>query len=424
MQIGPHCLPRLIKREAGPFCPGVKGMFDAKSLFEMMVQGGNQRPAAAAQPQNGMPDLGDLLRQFTEGGNQGGQNAGGQSSQSGGAGGGSNALEDLMRQFSPDKLGNGDRTRNEAGGTAPSGSSGGNPLEDLLRQFTQQQGNQTSSGQAPAGHMRELPDASSPGSSGTGSTGTGGGGGFGDLLGEVLGQGRDAAGKAGESTQDALRDMLQKIGGNNADAGQLVKQLSDFIGNNKLGAGAALGGLGALIFGTQTGRSIAMSAAKIGALAVVGGLAYKAYQNYSQGRPMGSGSSEPEAAPAGTGFEADEVSNDAAITYIRGMIAAAAADGRIDATEQSQIIDTLSQQGLDAAAEEFLARELNNPASIDDLVDGVANQTEALQLYTATRVAVEPDTAAEQQFLAVLADRLGISPDLRAHVDAAARGMA
>ncbi|MFT5510543.1 MAG: uncharacterized membrane protein YebE (DUF533 family) [Hyphomicrobiaceae bacterium] len=200
-------------------------------------------------------------------------------------------------------------------------------------------------------------------------------------------------------------------------------QLSDFIANNKVGAGAALGGLGALIFGTQTGRSIAVSAAKLGALAVVGGLAYKAYQNYSQGQPMGSGSAEPEAAPAGTGFAADEVSNEAAVTYIRGMIAAAAADGRIDAAEQSQIIDTLSQQGLDAAAEEFLANELNNPASIDDLVAGVTNQTEALQLYTATRVAVEPDTGAEQQFLAVLADRLGISADLRAHVDAAARGM-
>ena len=95
----------------------------------------------------------------------------------------------------------------------------------------------------------------------------------------------------------------------------------------------------------------------------------------------------------------------------------------VDAAEQEQIIGTLSQQGLDAGAEEFLANELNNPASIDELSAGVTNQTEALQLYTAARVSIEPDTSAEQQFLAVLADRLGITPDLRAHVDAAARGM-
>jgi len=220
-----------------------------------------------------------------------------------------------------------------------------------------------------------------------------------------------------------MREVLEKIGGSGADASDMMRQLTDFIGNNKVGAGAALGGLGALIFGTRTGRSIAMSAAKLGALAIVGGLAYKAYQNYSQARPLGSGTVEPEAAPAGTGFEADEVSDAAAVTYIRGMIAAAAADGRIDAAEQEQIIGALSQQGLDAGAEEFLANELDNPASIDDLVAGVTNQTESLQLYTAARVAIEPDTSAEQQFLAVLADRLGISPELRAHVDAAARGM-
>ena len=314
-----------------------------------------------------------------------------------------------MRQFGPGSAAGNDRADSGSGRTG-----GGNALEDLLRQFTEQK----SAGQAPSGQMRELPDAAAPNVGGRDT-----GGGLGDLLGEVFGQGRQAAGQASEGAQDTMREILEKIGGSGANANDMMKQLTDFIGNNKLGAGAALGGLGALVFGTRTGRSIAMSAAKLGALAVVGGLAYKAYQNYSQGRPLGSGTVEPEAAPAGTGFEAEEVSDAAAAMYIRGMIAAAAADGRIDAAEQEQMIGALSQQGLDAGAEEFLANELNNPASIDDLVAGVSNQTEGLQLYTAARVAIEPDTSAEQQFLAVLADRLGISPDLRAHVDAAARGM-
>ncbi|MFY0613789.1 MAG: tellurite resistance TerB family protein [Hyphomicrobiaceae bacterium] len=382
-------------------------MFDAKSLFEMMVKGaGDQggRASGGRGAADGMPDLGDLLRQFTEGGNQGG----GRAQPAGQSGGGGNVLEDLMRQFGPG--GNNANSSNERGGGTSSGS---NPLEDLLRQFTQQKGGD----QAPSGGMRELPDANDR------NTGSNSGGGLGDLLGEVLGQGRQAAGKAGENAQDTMREMLEKIGGSGANAQDVLGQLTDFMSNNKVGAAAALGGLGALVFGTQTGRSLAMGAAKLGALAVVGGLAYKAYQNYSQGRPLVNERIEPEAAPAGTGFEADEVSDAAAVTYIRGMIAAAAADGRIDASEQEQMIGTMSQQGLDAGAEEFLANELNNPASIDDLVDGVSNQTEALQLYTAARVAIEPDTGAEQQFLAVLADRLGIAPDLRAHVDAAARGM-
>ncbi|MGI9478883.1 MAG: tellurite resistance TerB family protein [Hyphomicrobiaceae bacterium] len=385
-------------------------MFDAKSLFEMMVQGAGDQGGKASGgrgAQDGMPDLGDLLRQFTEGGQQGGAGRAQPAGQSGGGGG--NILEDLMRQFGP-KDNAGGETGSRGGGTQ-----GSNPLEDLLRQFTQEKRGD----QAPSGGMRELPDVGDR----QGGGGGGSGGNLGDLLGEVFGQGRDAAGKAGQNAQDTMREMLEKVGGSGANAQDMLGQLTDFISNNKVGAAAALGGLGALVFGTRTGRSIAMSAAKLGALAVVGGLAYKAYQNYSQGRPMESGSVEPEAAPAGTGFEADEVSDAAAVTYIRGMIAAAAADGRIEASEQEQMIGALSQQGLDAGAEEFLANELNNPASIDDLVNGVSNQTEALQLYTAARVAIEPDTGAEQRFLAVLADRLGIAPDLRAHVDAAARGM-
>ncbi len=67
-------------------------MFDAKSLFEMMVKGGNpsqtSAPAASSGGQGGMPDLGDLLRQFTDGGKQDGGSQSASPSSSGGSGGG------------------------------------------------------------------------------------------------------------------------------------------------------------------------------------------------------------------------------------------------------------------------------------------------------------------------------------------------
>ena len=64
------------------------------------------------------------------------------------------------------------------------------------------------------------------------------------------------------------------------------------------------------------------------------------------------------AAPQGSGFETAAVTNDAAITYIRGMIAAAAADGRIDAKEQQKILGGLQQAGLGAKAEEYEGKEI------------------------------------------------------------------
>jgi uncharacterized membrane protein YebE (DUF533 family) len=48
----------------------------------------------------------------------------------------------------------------------------------------------------------------------------------------------------------------------------------------------------------------------------------------------------------------------------------------------------------------------------------VTTPEEAVQLYTAARIAVEPDSAAEKQFLTALAGALGIDAKLAAHIDA------
>jgi uncharacterized membrane protein YebE (DUF533 family) len=109
------------------------------------------------------------------------------------------------------------------------------------------------------------------------------------------------------------------------------------------------------------------------------------------------------------------------VLYIRAMIAAAAADGRIDATEQQKILGGLQQAGLDQAAHQFLTSEINNPATVDDLAAGVTSQADAVQVYTAARVAIDDDNAQEHEFLTHLAQALGIDRELAAHVDAAAR---
>ena len=371
-------------------------MFDAKSLFEMMVRGAQPSQSPVQRGMEGADDLGDLLRQLTQG-------------QQGGGQGGQGGLGDILSNMFPNQ-----------------GQSGGSGSGSFGSPF----GGSTGGGSAP----QVAPGGGQGGGQGGGlgdilgqlqNQAGGGAGGLADILGKVFQQGADGVkeGAGRLSEQPGMREFAEKIGGGR-DPESVLQQLQDFLANNKVATGAALGGLGALVFGTSTGRSLASSAAKLGALALVGGLAYKAYRNYSAGQAPDASSIAPEAAPAGTGFDEGSVSNDAAQTYIRGMIAAAASDGRLDATEQQRIIGSLSGQGLDAQAEEFLAYELNNPASIDDLVAGVRTQEEAMQLYTAARVAIEPDTSAEQQFLAVLAGRLGIDDNLRAHIDAATRGAA
>ncbi len=389
-------------------------MFDARSLLEQIVNGAN-RNAAPGGGGGGLGDiLGDLMRGAggqgapagnvtarpgaTQGGGQGGlgdilgdllggANRAGPGAPGAPAASGGNALEDILRNLVPGQ------TRGVAPGTAPGTAEGGGGLADILGKLQQSLGGQSGAG----------------------------GGGIADVLGQILSQATQGAKEGAGRLSDATgaRDAFNRTTGQTPE--DLMAKLKELIANNQLGAGAALGGLGGLVLGTQTGRGLAVSAAKIGALALIGGLAYKAFQNYQAGRPLITGAHPAEAAPQGTGFEPQALTNQSATTYIRAMIAAANSDGRIDDSEKQRIFGALKQGGLESEAEAFLQHELGQPATVDELAAAVGSPEEAAQVYTAARIAIEPDTAGENAFLASLADRLGIDRQLASFIDNEAR---
>jgi uncharacterized membrane protein YebE (DUF533 family) len=249
-----------------------------------------------------------------------------------------------------------------------------------------------------------------------------GSGGLGGLAGQILTQATQGLGDAARQTgvQQGAGDALGRVtGGRTPD--QLIEQAKGVFSSNPALATAVLGGLGALVFGTSTGRSVAGSAAKLGGLALIGGLAYKAYQTYQAGKPLlNAAQQEVLPAPAGTGFEPQAATEATALVFIRAMIAAAAADGHIDAEEQSAILGGLKEAGLEQEAHEWLAQEMAKPASIDALVEAAESPELAAQIYTAARIAINPDNAAEKDFLAGLAGSLGLDAELVANIDAAA----
>lgn len=402
-------------------------MFDAKSILEGLVRGAAPQ-APAQQGGGGLGGLGDILGQVLGGGGQQGR---------GGAGGG--GLGDILSEIG--KMTN-------PGGSAPAGrgaradeqQGGGGGLADILAEVQRQiagQGGQGGGAHAPQPrHVSEAPAGGgglgdilgqlkdklgTPGGLGA----AGGAGGIADILGQILGQAtagaKEGATRIGEAT--GASDALGRATGGQSPE-ELLEKLKGLVRENPMAATGAAGGLGGLVLGTKTGRAVAGSAMRIGALALIGGLAYKAFQNYQAGKPLINGFEEAHVAPQGSGFEPAAVTNETAALYIKAMIAAAAADGRIDNAEQAKIIGGLKQAGVDAEAEEFLANELNNPASVTDLAGAVTTPEEAVQLYTAARLAVEPDTRGEQQFLGALAGALGIDAKLAAHIDATTRSAA
>src|SRR5262245_2585069 len=259
-----------------------------------------------------------------------------------------------------------------------------------------------------------------------------GGGGLRSVLGQILSQAaggvREASSRLDEAmgASKASGHALEQMTGKSP--AQIIAELKALLAENQVAAGAALGGLGALILGTPAGRALAATAARLGGLALIGGLAYKAYRAYQEDRPILQDPAAPgprsklATAPAGSGFEPGAFSHDGAQLLIRTMIAAASADGRIDQSERQRILGNLRAARTSPEAQRFLMQEVQRPASASDLAGEVGSPEQATQVYTAARIAVDLDSEEEHAFLSALAHELGLDRRLMAHIDATARG--
>lgn len=102
-----------------------------------------------------------------------------------------------------------------------------------------------------------------------------------------------------------------------------------------------------------------------------------------------------------------------AVLLIRAMIAAAAADGLIDADERAGILDRARNLGDDPETLQFLQAELDAPVDIAELVAQTPRSLSS-EVYAAALLAIELDTPQERAWMDGLAQRLGILPEARA----------
>ena len=124
----------------------------------------------------------------------------------------------------------------------------------------------------------------------------------------------------------------------------------------------------------------------------------------------------PEASPApprpvAPVREASSGGDTEAVLLIRAMIAAAYADGHLDEEERERIQSRLDGAGMDAEERAFMEREMAKPVSTAELVAGATTPELAEQVYAASLLAIEVDTAEERGYLAGLARLLGIDDE-------------
>lgn len=198
-----------------------------------------------------------------------------------------------------------------------------------------------------------------------------------------------------------------------------IDKLKGAIASNPGMAKAAGVGLAAVLLGTRSGRRVAGSAAKLGGLAVVGGLAYQAWQNWQRSGDAQAAGAGGEALPPPGQVQSGEDEQERAKGLLVAMIHAARADGHIDSIEQQRIHGKLGEAGIGAEAKAFLLDAMTAPLDVESVAKFATTPALGVELYTASCMAIDLDNADERAWLDALATRLQLDPKLTEEIEKA-----
>ncbi|MCB1816192.1 MAG: tellurite resistance TerB family protein, partial [Candidatus Competibacteraceae bacterium] len=108
------------------------------------------------------------------------------------------------------------------------------------------------------------------------------------------------------------------------------------------------------------------------------------------------------------------------LALLKAIIAAAKADGHIDAEEQQKIEAQIARFGLDNDTLTMLQKELEKPLNPADIAAGADSPEAAAEIYLASLLVINVDNFMERAYLDELARLLGLAPDLVAQLEAEA----
>ena len=222
----------------------------------------------------------------------------------------------------------------------------------------------------------------------------------------------------------------------NIDSSGLVGKMLGGMATKNFAAGLLTGGVATSLLGG--GKDTVETVAKVGGLALLGTLAYKAFDNYQQQKAASGNASvvnavkhsatgmatqagslisgllagnQPQAAslPAPTNAELP-------LAIIRAMIAAAKADGHMDAAETQKIMGQLESAGVGAQEKALLMQEMANTQDVNSIAASAKTPEEAAQIYLAALLVCDSQCVREQEYLSSLASALKLEPAFTANL--------
>ncbi len=194
------------------------------------------------------------------------------------------------------------------------------------------------------------------------------------------------------------------------------------------GGGAAVGGLAGLLLGTKSGRKMGKSAIKLGGLALIAALAYRAWQNWKSGSGTDVTTGRPDEqkalpSPENTAFLPTNSNEQQRIArnMLRAMIAAAKADGHIDAEELDRIHGKMDELDLGSEDKAFVMDELRAPVDVAAIARSAHTREEATEIYVASLLTIDGGKPGEQKHLQRLSGLLGLDSLLVAELEGSVR---
>ncbi|MDE3736280.1 tellurite resistance TerB family protein [Metapseudomonas resinovorans] len=213
-----------------------------------------------------------------------------------------------------------------------------------------------------------------------------------------------------KSGQDLLQ---QKTGGKsggfsggksgNGDLGSLLKGA---------GGGALAAGALGLLLGNKSARKLGGKALTYGGLAALGVLAYKAYGNW-QAQQANAPTTEPQTLDRLPAPQAEQHSQ----AILKALVAAAKADGHVDARERQLIEEALGKLTQDAELHRWLDAELNKPLDPADVARAATTPEMAAEMYLASVLMVDEEHFMERAYLEELARQLRLDPGLKVELE-------
>lgn len=213
---------------------------------------------------------------------------------------------------------------------------------------------------------------------------------------------------------DAIKLLGSLMGNQSLSSGLGGKLLGGLLGGSGGGGGGGIGGLlGSVLGGGQAPQQQASPSSGLGNIlgsVLGGGGAGGGQSGGALGGLLGSvlgGGSAP--APQVDDTQRQQA-NDQATIMIRAMINAAKSDGRIDQTEQENIISKLGDD-VSPAEIQFLKEEFAAPLDVQGFARSVPKGWEQ-QIYALSLTSIELDTQNEAQYLGNLAQSMNMDPSI------------